>query len=68
MANYTIINQRPLVALDQGNALRRSVEITFSYGQGFTGTVLVPEDSATPELIKKRIDEYIARFTVSDGE
>lgn len=68
MAQYQIINQRPLVALDQGNQLRRSTEITFSYGDGFTGVVLVPEDSVTPEFIRQRIEEYIARHTIPNGQ
>jgi hypothetical protein len=67
MADYTIIGQRPTVALDELNVPRQAVEITFRYGNGFTGQITVDPKIASPESIKSTIEDYIARFTVNNA-
>jgi hypothetical protein len=66
-AQYTIISQRPIIALNPAGNPQRAVEITFTYGQGFTGQVVVDENTSNTDSIRQSILDYITRFTVSDG-
>lgn len=66
MAKYTVISQRPTVAIDKTGIPQPAVEITFEWGDSFIGSVMIDQRTATKDSIKQKIEAHIATFDLSN--